>query len=107
MNLMIFEIVKFWNFQNWKFMEFFKLEIFLIYKIRNFSNCPNWKINKYLDLKKKLKNHNLAQKICNFGIVRPFGTSHYSQFCQFSYLPFDIFYINQFSQFLFPILATL
>ena len=38
-----------------------------------------------------------------FGIVRPFDIPHYSQFCQFSYLPSDT---NQFSPFLFPILLT-
>ena len=46
-----------------------------------------------------MENHNLAKKICNFGILRPFDTAHYSQFRQFSYSSFDI---NQFSQFLFP-----
>ena len=39
----------------------------------------------------------------NLRLVRLFDIPPYSQFCQFLYLPFDI---NQFSQFLFPILLT-
>ena len=39
----------------------------------------------------------------NFGIVRPFDIPHSSQFRHFSYFPFDI---DQFSQFVFPILVT-
>ena len=45
----------------------------------------------------------MALKMGNFEIVCPFDIPHYSQFCQFSYFPFDI---NQFSQFVFPILVT-
>ena len=85
----IFIIANFWNFPNRKCfnLEYFRLEIFGIIqigKLTDFYNLSN------------LKNRNLFKKIGKFGIVRLFDIPHYSQFCQFSYLPFDI---NQFSQF--------
>ena len=50
-----------------------------------------------------LENQSLASKIANFKSVHWFDIPHYSQFFQFSYLPFDI---KQFSQFLFLILVS-
>ena len=93
----------FFYFQNYKFLEisrlnffeFAKLQIFRIFQTWSFWNCPNWKIKKFQDFF-NLENQSLARKIGNFGIVRPFDIPHYSQFCQFSYLFFDI---NQFRRF--------
>ena len=115
--LQIFRIVNFLNFLNYKFFEFYKLDIFRIFRIDNlkkcsnwkllefsklkicrilqiwsFSNCPNWKIKKFRVFFQFGKLSKL-QKLENFKIVCPFDIPHYSQFCQFSYLPFDI---NQF-----------
>ena len=50
-----------------------------------------------------MENQTLASKIDNSEIIRPFDIPHFSQFFQFSYLPFAK---NQFSQFLCPILVT-
>ena len=78
---LICQIANFWNFPNWTFFEFIKLEVFGIVqigKLRNFKIFFN------------LENQSLTPKIGNFEIVRPFDIPHFSQFCQFSYLPFDI-----------------
>ena len=83
-----FEIYDF--FSHWKLFEFSKLEIYEILLIQKFSE--------FLQFGKLLK----FQKLTYFGIVCPFDISHHSQFCLFSYLPFDI---NS-SQFLFSILVT-
>ena len=42
----------------------------------------------------------ILKKLSSFGIVRLFDILHYSQFCQFSYLPFDI---NLFRSFIYAI----
>ena len=89
----------FYNFTNSNVLKFFKLEIFGIFKIGIFSNIQNWKINKFQDFL-NLENQNLVLKIGSFGIVHPFDIPHYSQFCQFSYLLYDI---HEFFQFLFPL----
>ena len=100
--LIVFQIFKFAISRNYK-----NLEIFRIFQIANVSNFPNWKcldfpkleffgivkINEFLDFF-----HFVKPKFSNFGIVHPFNIQHYSQYCQFSYLPIDI---NQLSQFLF------
>ena len=96
-NLTIFKIVKLGN-----FLDFSKLELFGIFRIASFLNFSSWKCNKFLEFF-QFEKPNLAKKNGNFEIVCPFNISHYSQFCQFSYLTFGI---NQFSQFLFPILVT-
>ena len=77
----------FLNFPNTKFFEFSNFEVFEIVQIGKLRN---------FDIFFNLENLSLASKIGNFGIVRPFDIPHYSQFCQFSYLPFDI---NQFRRF--------
>ena len=62
-------------------MELSKLNIFRIVQIKkltNLYNCFN------------LENQNSAKKIGHFGIFRPRDILQYSQFFQFSYLPFDI-----------------
>ena len=56
------------------------------------------KINKFLNFFQFQK-----PKIGNFGIIRLFDIFQFSQFCLFSYFPSDI---NQFFQFLFPVLVT-
>ena len=102
----IYKIGNLWNrdsFPNCKILKIF--EIFEIDKFCYFPNCKFLefpKINKFRDFF-NLENQNLTSKISNCGIVRPFDIPHYSQFCRFSYLPFDI---DQFFQFLFPILVT-
>ena len=56
----LISIGNFWGFPNWKFFEFFKLNIFEIFKfsffrnfhIENFWNFSNWKINKFLEFSK-------------------------------------------------------
>ena len=84
---------KFLEFSKLIFLEFFKLKCLRIFQIWSFWNCPNWKINKFQDFCSIWKLKVWPPKIRNFGIVHPFDIPHYSQFCQFSYLPFDI---NQF-----------
>ena len=100
--LWILKVENLWNFPYYNFLELSKLEMFEIFDIIKFWNCPNREVNNRLDYF-NLQNQNLALKIGDLRIVHPFDLPHYSQFCQFSYLPFDI---NQFSQFLFPILVT-
>ena len=101
--LVISQIENCSDFLNWQFLEFSKSEILEIFVIGNFRYCPNCEINKFLDFFQFGKPE-FGSKIANLGIVRPlFDIPHYSQFCQFSYVPFDI---NQFSQFLFPILVV-
>ena len=85
----------FFLFAKLKFFVFAKLQIFQIFQTWSFWNYSNWKIKKFQDFF-NLENQSLARKIGNFGIVRPFDIPHYSQFCQFSYLFFDI---NQFRRF--------
>ena len=111
-----FQIANFSNFPKlnilWicAFSEFFKLTMFGIFQngdfwnslIVNFWNRPNYKINNFLECFQFGK-QNFTPKIGNFEIFLPFDIPHCSQYCQFSSLPFDI---NQFSQFLFPILVT-
>ena len=122
---MIFEIIKFGKFleiskleivrisSNCKFSDFSQLPIFGIFQIANFRispNCkfsgffkieifwnrPNWKIIKFLDFVQfgKLKFGSKNWQFWNCSCI-----PHYLQFCQFSYLPFDM---NKFSQFLLP-----
>ena len=73
------------------------MQFFEISSIWSFWNCLNWKIQRFRDFF-NLENQSLAPKFGNFGIVRPFDIPHYSQFCNFSSLPFDI---NQFRRFIF------
>ena len=93
-NLLIFEIVKFGKLVyilNCKFVEFSKLEIheiFPISKWTNFQNVTIRKINKFSEFF-HLKTIQIL-KIDNLGKFCLFDTSHYSQFCLFSYLPFNI-----------------
>ena len=86
---MFFEIVIFK-----KFLEFYKFEVFGIVQIEKLKN---------FEIFFNLENQNLAPKIGNFGIVDPFDIPHYSQFCHFSYLPFDI---NQFRCFNFSTIIS-
>ena len=88
-NLWKFPNWKSWNFPNCKYFEFSKLPIFAMVQIGILSNIYNF-LNS--------ETQNFTQKIGNFVIVRPFDILYYSQFCQSSYLPFDI---NQFFPFLF------
>ena len=97
--------------QIFNFSEFSKLEIFgvfqnnfffRIFEFGNYWNLPNWKMYKFLKKFPIWKTNIWLQKLSNFRIVRPFDILHYSKFCQFSYLPLNI---NQFSQFLYPILV--
>ena len=100
-NLMFFEIGIFG-----KLLEFYKLQVFGIFTIENCSNCKFSKFEFFgisqigklrnFEILFNLGNQSLTPKIGNFGIVHPFDIPHYSQFCQFSYLPFDI---NQFRRF--------
>ena len=93
-NWTFFEFSK-WNFfnsPNCRFLGFSKLKIFRIFQIWSFWNCSNWKIKKFQDIFQFGK-WKFGSKNWQYGIVRPFDIPHYSQFCQFSYLPFDI---NQF-----------
>ena len=81
-----------WLVLNSKFLEFSKLEIFETFqigKITNFQNFITSKINKlseFLQFAKLSK----FQKLAKYVIFRPFDISHHSEFCRFSYLPFDI-----------------
>ena len=92
-----------YNFRNCKFfelatlqiLEFSKLKIFLIFQIRSFWIVQIGKWRNF-EILFNLENQCLVPKIGNFGIIRPFDIPHYSQFCQFSYLPFDI---NKFRRF--------
>ena len=71
----------------------------LTFNLRNFTNFLNWKINKFSEFFQFGKPSKF-QKLANFGIVCPFDIPHYSQFCRFLYLPFDI---NEFRRFIFSI----
>ena len=50
-----------------------------------------------------LANENLVPKISNFWIVHPFDIPHFSQFCEYLYLTFEI---NQFRCFNFLIFIS-
>ena len=91
----VFQIEIFLTLPNCKFFKFFKSKIFRIFQVWSFWNCPNWKIKKFWDFFNS-ENQIYTPKTGSFGIVYSFDIPHYSEFCQFSYLPFDI---NQFRRF--------
>ena len=88
-NWLIFQIRHCWNFQNSKIVS--------IGKLTNFQNFTTWKTNKFSEFF-KFRKLSKFKKLANFGIVCPFDIPHYSQFCRFSYLPFDI---NELRRFIF------
>ena len=107
----IFQKVNFVQFPNCKFFEFYKLNLLWNILYPRFLNFPNWnffELSKFevfgivqigklrnFEIFFNLENQSLAPKIGSFEIARPFDIPHYSQFCQFSYFPSDI-YIYQF-----------
>ena len=71
------------------------LNIFRYFDIRNFEILKYWSF--YIP---SFQISNPAQKLANFKINCLLDISHYSQFCRFSYFPFDI---NEFRRFIFSI----
>ena len=68
-------------------------------KLTNFQNFKNSKINIFSEFVQFGKPSKF-EKLSNFEISCPFDIPHYSQFCRFSYSPFDI---NEFRHFIFSI----
>ena len=112
----VLQIVDFWKFSNfriWLFYEFVKNGNFMIFEIVKLTNYQNFgirKINKLIEFFPIWKSKIWLQKFANVGIVRSFDIPHYSQFREFSHVPFDL--VNQFWSFnsfrcLFHILLTL
>ena len=74
------------NFPYCKFSEFSNLNIFGIFQIENFWYSPIWEFLRFdifsktkiikLQVFFDLENQNLARKISNLGIVRPFDIPH-------------------------------
>ena len=81
---------------------YFRIYFLFLYLVKLFEDLKYliaYKFQKIFNL----DNQSLAPKIGNFGIVRPFDIPHDSQFCQYSYLLFDI---NQFRRFNFSTFIT-
>ena len=96
-NLPSFKIVKFGKlayFPNWKFLEFSNLGIYEISRISQFWKFTNFQNFLYFGKLSKFR------KLTNFWIFRLFNIRRNSQFCLFSYLPFNI---NIFWRFIFSI----
>ena len=88
------------------FPEFSKLDIFLEFsksKINKFPECYSIKNLQVSRIFSIWKTEIWLKKLVNFGIVRPFEISNFSQFCQYLYVPFDI---NQFRRFNFSIFIS-
>ena len=76
------EIEIVWNFRNWKFLEFLKLEIFGIIQIANFRNFQNYKFSKFPKLQ----------------IFRFFQTTNFFNFPNCKYLEFSKLQILEISE---------